>query len=97
VFFLFTLPFRIFFGLIAALLFLPFALLFLPFLLLRFFIKATIFAIVFPVLLVVGFVTMIAVGGAMVLVLMVPLLPFAFLAACVWAIARLSHRSVVPV
>jgi hypothetical protein len=96
-FFLLTLPFRIFFGLLFGLLFLPFALLFLPFLLLRFAIKALVMLIALPI-------TLLAVGAALLcaflavgLVLAIPLLPFAFIGLCIWAIMRSSRAaSVIP-
>jgi hypothetical protein len=94
-FFLLTLPFRLAFGLLTAVLFLPFALLFLPFLLLRFAIKSLVLLVALPfVLLTVGaalVVALIAAGFA----LMVPLLPFAFVALCVWAIVRASRPAYI--
>ena len=93
--FLLTLPFRIAFGLFFGLLLLPFALLFLPFLLLRFAVKAVVMLIALPIaLLAMGgvlLVAMLAVG----LALAIPLLPFAFIALCIWAIARASSRPVL--
>jgi hypothetical protein len=96
-FFLLTLPFRIVFGLFFGLLFLPFALLFLPFLLLRFVIRMAVMLIALPF-------ALLAVGAALLcavlavgLVLAIPLLPFAFIALCIWAITRSSRAaSVIP-
>lgn len=94
-FFLLTLPFRIVFGVFFGLLFLPFTLLFLPFLLLRILIKSAVMLIVLPFVL-------LAIGGALLvamlaagLVLMIPLLPFAFVALCIWAIMRSSRAATV--
>jgi hypothetical protein len=98
-FFLLTLPFRIAFGLLLlpfALLLLPFGLLILPFLLLRFVLKSIVLLMVLPFVL-------LAVGGALVVALvailfavMIPLLPFAFVALCVWAIVRSSRPAYSP-
>jgi type III secretory pathway component EscS len=104
-FWLVTLPFRIVFGLIFgllalpfALLAIPFALLFLPFLLLRFAMKA-IFAVLFlPLALVIGVAAVIGLFVALVgvaVALLVPLLPFAFAAFCVWAILRVASPPAV--
>ena len=90
-FFLITLPFRIFFGLLFGILFLPFAILFLPFLLLRLVIKAAALLFVLPIVLLA---TLFAVGVAFVAVLfavLAPLLPFAVVALIVWAVMRASR------
>ena len=91
-FFLLTLPFRIFFGLLCGLLFLPFVLLLVPFLLLRVVIKTAVLLVALPFVL-------LAVGGALLVAcvavlfaLLIPLLPFAFVALCVWAIVRVASR-----
>ena len=98
-FHLLTLPFRLFFGLVFgllalpfALLAIPFALLFLPFLLIRLLIKTTVFLIVLPVALLVGALALVATLFAFSLAMLVPLLPIAFVAVCVWAIVRLASR-----
>ena len=86
-FFLLTLPFRIALGLLL----LPFVLLFLPFLLLRLVIKSVVFLVVLPfALLTVGAALLMA-FIALVCVLTIPLLPFAFIALCVWAMVRSSR------
>jgi hypothetical protein len=91
-FFLLTLPFRIAFGLFFGLLFLPFALLIVPFMLLRLLIKSMVFVVVLPfVLLAVGG-ALLAAFVAVLFAVMIPLLPFAFLALFVWAIVRLTSR-----
>jgi hypothetical protein len=98
-FHLITLPFRLLFGIIFGLLALPFALLalplallFLPFLLLRFVVKTTVFLILLPIVLLVGAIVLVATLFAVSLAVLVPLLPFAFVALCVWAIVRLASR-----
>ncbi len=98
-FFLLTLPFRIAFGLLLlpfALLLLPFGLLILPFLLLRFVLKSIVLMMVLPFVL-------LAVGGALLFAfvailfaVMIPLLPFAFIALCVWAMVRSSRPALIP-
>ncbi|HET6955132.1 MAG TPA: hypothetical protein VFI56_01085 [Vicinamibacterales bacterium] len=91
-FFLLTLPFRIAFGLLCGLLFLPFALLFLPFMLLRLLIKSVVLLVALPfVLLAVGG-ALLAAFVAVLFAVMIPLLPFAFLALFIWAIIRLTSR-----
>ena len=86
-FFLLTLPFRIAFGLLL----LPFALVFLPFLLLRVLIKSLVLLVALPfVLLTVGATLLVALV-CVLLVATIPLLPFAFVAFCVWAIVRSSR------
>jgi hypothetical protein len=95
-FFLLTLPFRLAFGLLAAVLFIPFALLFLPFLLLRFVIKSLVLLAVLPfVLLAVGAALVVALI-AVILAVIVPLLPFALVAFCVWAVVRSSRPALIP-
>lgn len=95
-FFLLTLPFRIVFGLLFGILLVPFALLFLPFLLLRLVIKSLVLLVALPFVL-------LAVGGAalfafvaILFAVMIPLLPFAFIALCVWAIVRASRPALSP-
>ena len=90
VFCLLTMPFKIFFGVLLAVLLLPFAVLLIPFLLLRFVIKAAVLVLVMPFVLVVVLVAAgLALTGAF-LALLVPLLPLAFVAFCVWAIVRMA-------
>ena len=73
-------------------LFLVFGLLLIPFLLLRIVFKFLVFLVALPfVLLMIG-------GGlllaflAVVCVLLIPLMPIAFLAFCIWAIVRAASR-----
>jgi len=96
VFFLITLPFRIFFGLLFGILFLPFAILFLPFLLMRLVIKTAALLFVLPIVLLA---TLFAVGVAFVAVIftvLAPLLPFAVVALIVWAVMRASRPAYAP-
>ena len=87
---LLTMPFKILFGVLLAVLLLPFAILLVPFFLLRFLIKAAVLIVVMPfVLIAVLIVFGVALTGVL-LALLVPLLPFAFVAFCVWAVARMA-------
>ena len=83
-FFLLTLPFRIAFALIL----LPFVLLFLPFLLLRVLIKSMVFLVVMPFALLAMGAALLMAFVALVCVLAIPLLPFAFIALFIWAVVR---------
>ena len=95
-FHLIALPFKLFFGLLFGLLLLPFALLFLPFLLLRVVLKSLVLVAVLPfVLLTVGAAMVVAVV-AVLFAMMIPLLPFAFVALFVWAIVRSSRPAYLP-
>ena len=95
-FFLLTLPFRIFFGIVAAiivlplaLLALPFALLLIPFLLVRLVLKAAVLVLPFVAL---AAVFALGLGLFVVLcVMLAPLLPFAVIGLIVWAIVRASR------
>jgi hypothetical protein len=96
VFWLLTLPFRIFFGVLFGILCLPFAILFLPFLLLRLVIKSAVLLFVVPIVLLA---MLFAVGVALVAVLfavLAPLLPFAVVALIVWAVMRPSRPAYAP-
>jgi hypothetical protein len=101
---LLTLPFRILFGVLFAvlalpfvLLALPFALLALPFMLIRFAIKTAVAVALLPIVLLVVFVGVGIAFVALAAAILTPLLPFAFLALCVWAIVRLVSRPVARV
>jgi hypothetical protein len=83
-FFLLTLPFRIAFGLLL----LPFVILFLPFLLLRLVIKSVVFLFVLPFALLTIGAALLMTFIALVCVLTIPLLPFAFVALFIWAVVR---------
>jgi hypothetical protein len=94
VFFLLTLPFRILFGLLVGILFLPFALLLLPFFLLRLLIKATVLLFVLPFVLLA---TLLVAGVALTAVLfalLAPLLPFAVVGLLIWVVMRASRPAV---
>ena len=91
-FHLLTLPFRLFFGLLFGVLMLGVGLLILPLLLIRFVFKLAVRLVALPFVL-------LAVGGgllvaflAVLCVVMIPLLPIAFLVLCGWAIVRLVSR-----
>jgi len=96
---LLTLPFRLVFGILFALVALPFALLaipfailLVPFLLLRLLFKAALAVIVLPVVFVAVIVAL-AVGLAATLVAVVlPLLPIAFFVFCVWAVVHIATK-----
>jgi hypothetical protein len=92
VFCLLTLPFRIFFGVLFAILLLPFTVLLLPFLLLRFVIKTAVFLLVMPFVLLAAVVALGVAFVAVFFALLVPLLPIAFVVFCVWAIVRMASR-----
>ncbi len=91
-FFLLTLPFRIAFGLLCGVLFLPFMLLLVPFLLLRVMIKAAVGLIVLPIALVLAFAGFLIACLAVSFAVLIPLLPIAFLVFCVWAVVKLTSR-----
>ena len=94
-FYLLTLPFRLVFGLLFCVLVLPFALLALPFLILRVVIKSLVLLVALPfVLLAVGAAMVVALI-AMVFAVIVPLLPFAFVVLCFWAIVRSSRPALI--
>ena len=87
-FHLLTLPFRLAFGLLIAILCLPFVLLGLPFLLLRVALKATIALIVLPFTVLAAAAGLVIASLALACALLIPLLPFAFVAVCVWALVQ---------
>jgi hypothetical protein len=91
VFWLLTLPFRIFFGLLFGLLLLPFTLLFLPFLLFRAVIKLALLVFLLPLIAIATVGALLVAGIVIFCALLVPLLPFAIVAAIVWAIVRASQ------
>jgi len=96
VFYLLTLPFRIFFGALCGILFLPFAILLLPFLLLRLVIKAAVLLFVVPFVLLA---TLFAIGMAVIAVffaILAPLLPFVVVGLIVWAVMRASRPAYAP-
>jgi hypothetical protein len=102
VFYLLTLPFRIVFGLLIglvalpfAVLALPFALLLLPFLLLRVLIKTAVLVVVLPIVLLAAGAAVVLAFFAVSFAVLIPLIPIAFVALCVWAIVHLAARPVV--
>jgi type III secretory pathway component EscS len=66
--------------------------LFLPFFLLRLVIKASVFIVVLPFVVMAAFIGIAVAFVAVCLALLVPLLPFAFLVFCVWAVVRAASR-----
>src|SRR5262245_10274480 len=90
VLYLLTLPFRIFFGILLAVLLLPLGLLFLPFLLLRAVLKLAVVAVIAPFVLLAALAVVVATLAAIFLAALLPLLPFAALAAVLWLIVRPS-------
>jgi len=95
VFYVLTLPFRIFFGLLFAVLLLPLAVLFVPFLLLRAAIKLAALAFVAPLVLTALLVAGVVAAAAVFVAVLLPLLPFALVALVVWAIVRPSQPALV--
>jgi hypothetical protein len=93
VFYLLTLPFRLFFGLLCGLIVLPFTILFLPFLLLRLILKAVFAIVMLPFALLLGVVGIAIALIAVSFALFLPLMPFLFVAACVWLLMRSSRAA----
>src|SRR5262249_47353576 len=101
--YLLTLPFRLVFTILGALLALPFAilavpfaLLFLPFLLLRFVVKAIVGLVLFPFVLVAAAIGIVIAIVAAVFAVVVPLIvPVAIVAFCVWLVLKLASPAVV--
>jgi len=95
VFYLLTLPFRLFFGLLCGLIFLPLTILFLPFIILRIILKTAFALIMLPFALVVAFLGIAAAAVAVVFALMIPLMPFVVIGVCVWLLTRNSRAATV--
>jgi len=95
VFYLLTLPFRIFFGLLFGIIFLPFAILFLPFMLLRIALKAVFGLVMLPFALLIGFVGLAIALLALSFAVLIPLLPSIAIAICVWPLTRNSRAATV--
>jgi hypothetical protein len=91
VFFLLTLPFRLFFGILCAVVLLPVMLLLLPFLILRLLLKTVVALVVLPFALLAGGIGIAVALFAMSIAILVPLLPFAFFALVVWAVVHASR------
>ena len=96
-FHLIALPFKIVFGLLFLFLVLPFAFLIVPFLLIRFVVRALVLLVALPFALMAIVAAFLVAFLAIVCVLMIPLLPFAFVALCVWAIVRSSRPAVAVI
>ena len=88
---LLTLPFRIFFGILFAVLLLPLGLLVIPFLLLRALFKLVLFVLIAPIVVIAAIAAIVIGVGAIFVALLLPLLPFALLALLVWALVRASQ------
>jgi hypothetical protein len=93
VFYLLTLPFRLFFCLLFGLIFLPFAILFLPFLILKLILKATFALFMLPIAIVTGFLGIAIALVAVAFALLIPLAPFIVIGVCVWLLTRNSRAA----
>jgi len=93
VFYLLTLPFRLFFCLLFGLIFLPFAILFLPFLILKLILKATFALFMLPIAIVTGFFGIAIALVAVAFALLIPLAPFIVIGVCVWLLTRNSRAA----
>jgi hypothetical protein len=93
VFYLLTLPFRLFFCLLVGLIFLPFTILFLPFIILRIAVKAVFALVMLPIALLMGLVGIAVALVAVSFALLIPLLPFIIIAFCVWLLTRSSRAA----
>ena len=94
-FYLLTLPFRLFFCLLFGLIFLPFAILFLPFLILKLILKATFALFMLPIAIVTGFLGIAIALVAVAFALLIPLAPFIVIGVCVWLLTRNSRAATV--
>ena len=92
-FYLLTLPFRLFFCLLFGLIFLPFAILFLPFLILKLILKATFALFMLPIAIVTGFLGIAIALVAVAFALLIPLAPFIVIGVCVWLLTRNSRAA----
>jgi len=93
VFYLLTLPFRLFFCLLFGLIFLPFAILFLPFLILKLILKATFALFMLPIAIVTGFLGIAIALVAVAFALLIPLAPFIVIGVCLWLLTRNSRAA----
>jgi hypothetical protein len=93
VFYLLTLPFRLFFCLLFGLIFLPFTILFLPFIILRLILKAAVALFVLPIAIVTGFIGVAIALVAVAFALLIPLSPFIVIGVCVWLLTRNSRAA----
>jgi hypothetical protein len=95
VFYLLTLPFRLFFGLLFGLIFLPLTILFLPFILLRLVLKTAFALIMLPFALVMAFIGIAFAVLAVSFAILIPLMPFVVIGVCVWLLTRNSRAATV--
>ena len=95
VFYLLTLPFRLFFGLLCGLIFLPLTILFLPFILLRIVLKAAFALVMLPFALVMAFIGIAFAVLAVSFAILIPLMPFVIVGVCVWLLTRNSRAATV--
>ena len=92
---LLTLPFRLFFGVLFGLIFLPLTILFLPFLLLRILLKTAFALIMLPFALVLAFIGIAFALLAVAFAVLIPLMPFIVIGVCVWLLTRHSRAATV--
>jgi hypothetical protein len=92
-FYLLTLPFRLFFGLLFGLILLPLTILFLPFILLRLVLKTAFALIMLPIALVIAFIGITFALLAVSFAVLVPLMPFVVIGVCVWLLTRNSRAA----
>ena len=90
--YLLTLPFRIAFGVLLAVICLPIALLVVPFLLLRVAVKTAVALVVLPFVLLAVAIGVVMAAVTFSIALIVPMLPLAFLGLCIWAVVKLVSR-----
>ena len=92
-FYLLTLPFRLFFCLLFGLIFLPFTILFLPFIILRLILKVAFALFMLPIAIVTGFLGVAIALVAVAFALLIPLAPFIVIGVCVWLLTRNSRAA----
>ena len=92
-FYLLTLPFRLFFCLLFGLIFLPFTILFFPFMILRLILKAAFALFMLPIAIVTGFLGIAIALVAVAFALLIPLAPFIVIGVCVWLLTRNSRAA----
>ena len=92
-FYMLTLPFRLFFCLLFGLIFLPFTILFLPFIILKLILKAAFALLVLPIAIVAGFLGVAIALVAVAFALLIPLAPFIVIGICVWLLTRNSQAA----
>ena len=94
-FYLLTLPIRLFFGLLFGVIFLPLTILFLPFILLRLALKTLFGLIMLPFVLIVAFIGIAFALLAVSFAVLLPLMPFVVIGVCVWLLTRSSRAATV--